>query len=282
MKKILFCLILLFWIALPCLSLAADVNVSAVVDSKVSKTQSDVGTNATQTLADPASHSILLTITLKDAAGNPMPNIPVVVTSSRGQVDIIEAVSKISFDKSPNHKVGFTSLIGEFIFSRAHAAEVSDLQKDITDKNGQVQFRVTSFIAGDAIFYVLADTLINLDPIKVTFEPLPFPTNVTISMSNPFTGKEIVLYEPKESKGQIGQGLSGTQMAAKELVNTGTKVQISFWALAIPILLLILCPFFIILSFINLRKMRWMEQEQVLLLKKMFPPDYNRQAPRQS
>jgi hypothetical protein len=254
MKKILFCLILLFWIALPGLSLAADVNVSAIVDSKVSKSQSNISTNTTQTLADPASHSILLTITLKDAAGNPLPNISVIVTSSRGQVDVIEAVSKIN-----NYK--------------AQAAEVSDMQKDKTDENGQVQFRVTSFIPGEAVFTVLADTLVTLNPIKVTFEPLPFPTNVTISINNPFTGKEIVLYSPKQ---QIGQGLSGAQMAAKELVNTGMKIQISFWALALPVLLILLCPLFIFLSFVNLRKMRWMEQEQVLLLKKMFPPNYNR------
>lgn len=254
-----------------------NVNVTAVVDSKVSKTQSAIDTNATQVLADPASHSILLTITLKDAAGVPMPNIPVVVTSSRGQVDIIEAVSKLSFDKSPNRKVG-SSLLGGLILSRAQAAEISDMQKGITDKNGQVQFRVTSFIAGDAIFYVLADTLVSLDPIKLTFEPLPFPTNVTVTANNPFTGKEIILYEPKESQRQIGQGLSAAQITAKKLVNTGTKIQISFWVLALPVFLLIFCPLFIILNFVNLRKMRWMEQEQGLLLKKMFPPDYNRHS----
>ena len=279
---------------------AADVNVSAIVDSKVSKSQSDIDTNTTHTLADPASHSILLTIILKDADGNPMPNILVVVTSSRGQVDIIEAVNKLAFGESPNRTDGIIGSIGGLAFGRAQAAEINDMQKDITDENGQVQFRVTSFIAGEAVFTVVADTLVTLDPIKVTFEPLPFPANITISVKNPLTGKEITLYSPPtqdeslpdsqteaQKKTDVGTGqannvLSPLQSQSKKLVNTGTKVQISFWAFAIPILLILLCPLFIVLSFINLRKMRWMAKEQTLLLKKMFPPDYNRQAPPQS
>ncbi|MGA2667040.1 MAG: hypothetical protein ABSE91_03035 [Patescibacteria group bacterium] len=235
---------------------SAEVNVSAVVDSKVSKIQSSVDTNTQETLSDPASHSILLTITLKDADGNPMPNISVVVTSNRGQVDIIEAVSKLGPGK-------------------VQAADISDMQKDTTDQNGQVQFRVTSFIPGEAVFTVVADTLVTLNPIKVTFDPPPFPTNVTVGMTNPITGKEITLYSPKQ---QIDEGLSGAQIAAQKLVNTGTKIQISFWVLAWPTLLILLCPLFIILNFLNLRRMRWMEGEQVKLLQKMFPPNYNRQS----
>ena len=269
MKKLLFSLILLFWIALPSFGLAEDVNVSATVESKVSKAQSSVETNTKETLADPASHSILLTIVLKDADGNPMPNILVIVTSNRGQVDIIEAVSKLASGKTSNR------MLGGLAFGRAQAAEVSDMQKDKTDANGQVQFRVTSFIPGEVIFTVLADALITLDPIKVTFEPLPYPANITVSITNPITGKEIVLYSPKK---QIDEGLSGAQITAERLVNTGTKIQLSFWYLAIPILLILLCPLFIILNFFNLRKMRWLEKEQTLLLKKMFPPNYNRQS----
>ncbi len=235
---------------------SANVNVAATVDSKVSKLKSTVETNTQTTLADPTNHSILLTITLKDADGNPMPNVLVIVTSNRGQVDIIEAVSKLA----PG---------------TVQAAEISDMQKDKTDENGQVQFRITSFISGEAILTVTADSLIILDPIKVTFEPLPFPTNITVSITNPITGKEITLYSPKQ---QIEQGLSGTQINAKQLVNTGTKIQLSFWFVVIPTVIIILFLLFIILNFFNLRKMRWMEQEQVLLLKKMFPPNYNRQS----
>jgi len=256
-KKIFLVLILLAFIVLPLKALAqstADVNVSATVDSKVSKVQSTIDTSTKETLADPASHSILLTITLKDADGNPMPNIPVVVTSSRGQVDIIEAVSKLA----PGH---------------AQAAEISDMQKDKTDENGQVQFRVTSFVPGEAIFTVLADTLVTLAPIKVTFEPLPFPTNITVSVTNPFNHKDITLYSPKK---QEDSNLSDTQIAAERLVNTGTKIQLSIWFILTPALIVLLCVTFIILNFLNLRKMRRMEQEQVSLLKKMFPPNYNR------
>lgn len=257
MKKYFLLIVFLIAIVLPLKAFSqssGDVIVSATVDSKVSKLQSSINTNTTETLADPSSHSVLLTITLKDVNGKPMPNILVIVTSGRGQVDIIEAVSKLA----PG---------------TVHAAEINDMQKDKTDENGQVQFRVTSFVPGEAIFTVLADTLVTLDPIKVTFEPLPFPTDLTVSIDNPFTNKEIVLYSPKQ---QLDRGLSGAQIVAKKLVNTGTKIQISFWYVIIPILLIFLCPLFIILNFFNLRKMRKMEQEQTLLLKKMFPPNFNR------
>jgi len=260
MKKIIFTLISLVFLCLPLKTLAqssGNVNVSAIVDSKVSKAESTVDTSTKETLADPASHSVLLTITVKDADGKPMPNILVAVYSSRGQVDIVEAVSKISE-------------------GHAQAAEISqipDIQKDKTDKNGQVQFRVTSFIPGEAIFNVIADTLVTLDPIKVTFEPLPFPSTITLTVLNPFTGKDITLYSPKK---QENSNLSPTQVAAERLVNTGTKIQISYWFLLIPVLVVLLIVTFILLNFLNLRKMRKMEQEQVMLLKKMFPPNYNR------
>jgi len=259
MKIIILNIFLLLLILVPTKTFAqtsGNVGVTAVVDSKVSKIESTVDTNATETLADPSSHSILLTITLEDADGNPMPNISVIVSSSRGQVDVIEAISKISPYK-------------------AHAAEINDMQKDVTDKNGQVQFRVTSFIAGQAIFTVTADTLVALDPIKVTFDPLPFPTDVTVSMSNPFNGREITLYSPNK---QISTALSAAQISAQKLVNTGTKIEISFWVVAIPCFVILLCPLFIFLNYLNLRKMRKMEKEQFLLLRKMFPPNYNRQS----
>ena len=255
MKKLLAVLFFLAVIYIPTkISAQATTTVTATVDSKVSKAQSSIDTNTRETLADPASHSILLTITLKDADGKPMPNIPVVVTSSRGQVDVIEAVSKLA----PGH---------------AQAAEISDMQKDKTDASGQVQFRVTSFVPGEAIFTVLADTLVTLAPIKVTFEPLPFPTNITVSVTNPFNHKDITLYSPKK---QEDSNLSDTQIAAERLVNTGTKIQLSIWFILTPALIVLLCVTFIILNFLNLRKMRRMEQEQVSLLKKMFPPNYNR------
>jgi hypothetical protein len=186
-KKIFLVLILLAFIVLPLKALAqstADVNVSATVDSKVSKVQSTIDTSTKETLADPASHSILLTITLKDADGNPMPNIPVVVTSSRGQVDIIEAVSKLA----PGH---------------AQAAEISDMQKDKTDENGQVQFRVTSFVPGEAIFTVLADTLVTLAPIKVTFEPLPSQLILPSASLIPLIIKTSPYIRPKNRKTAI-------------------------------------------------------------------------------
>lgn len=258
MKKLLLLFYLLISLSpyLPITAQAESATVSATVDSKVSKIKSTIETSTKETLADPSSHSVLLTITLKDTDGKPLPNIPVVVTSSRGQVDIIEAVSKLA----PG---------------TVQAAEINDMQKDKTDENGQVQFRVTSFVPGEAIFTVLADSLITLDPIKITFEPLPFPTNITVSVTNPITGKDITLYSPKK---QEDRNLSTTQIAAERLVNTGTKIQLSIWFILIPLLIVLFFIAFMVLNFLNLRKMRRMEQEQCLLLKKMFPPNFNRQS----
>jgi len=234
---------------------AADVNVSATIESPVSKDESYSNLNTTEVLADPVNNPILLTVYLLDSNKKPVSGREVLVTSNRGNVDIIEATSKIS----------------QF---QIQAAEVSAMQKDRTDNEGKVSFRITSFIPGKAILQILADNVVKLEEQTVLFKPLPFPTNLTLSVAVPFSQKEWTIFSPRLQEGN----LSSLQKETKLLSNTGTKIKLNFWAVFLAFALIIFSPFFILLNFINVRKLRLMENEQSLLLKKMFPPNYNRQS----
>jgi len=221
--------------------IASNFNVSGSVHSPVDKEKSKMEISAKETLADPSSHSILLTFRLVDSEGNPISDRQVEVYSNRGQVDIIEAVSKLSQYK-------------------AQASNISDLQKDNTNQDGIANFRISSFIPGEAVISAIADNVVNLGSVKFTFLPPPFPANITISVGLPGQ-KEWVLLSPPE------QNLSPTQKAAKRLVNSGTKVKIPFWVfvslslwfLFTPVALLVMIGFF--------AKIRKVEKEEFALLK---------------
>ncbi len=234
---------------------AETVNVGAQVDSPVSAENSSIQLNAQEVLADPVNHPILLTVYLLDSNRKPVAGREVLVTSNRGNVDIIEATAKIS----------------QF---QVQAAEVSAMQKDKTDNEGQVSFRITSFIPGKSILQVLADNVVKLEEQIVQFKPLPFPTNLTISVAVPFSEKEWVIFSPRLQE----ENLSALQKESKTLVNPGTKIKLNFWVVFLALALIIFSPLFIYLNFINVRKIRLIENEQSLLLKKMFPPNYNRQS----
>lgn len=234
---------------------AENVNVGATVDSKVSEANSQVTLNVTETLADPVNHPILLTVILKDKDQKPLPDREVLITSNRGEVDVIEATSKLSH-------------------YQVHAAEISDMQKGKTDEEGQVSFRITSFIPGKAILQVLADNVVKLNTQTIQFKTLPFPAELTITLELPWTQKEWTMFSPQLQE----ENLSLSQIEAKAIANPGTKTKINFWVFLLFLLIVVGMPIFIILSFINLRRIRWMEKEQTLLLKKMFPPNYNRQG----
>lgn len=225
---------------------AAEVNMAAQVTSPVSKANSSVQLNAQETLADPVNHPLLLTVILLDKDQKPLPDKDVAVTSNRGNVDIIEATSKLS-----QYQV--------------HAAEVSAMQKDQTNKEGQVSFRITSFIPGQAFLKIMADTIIELPSQTIKFDPLPFPSNLTISVAVPFSQKEWTIFSPRLQK----EKLSSLQKEAETLANTGTKIKFNFWAIFFIFALLILSPLFVILNFANLKKLREVEKEEIELLKKI-------------
>jgi len=225
---------------------AADVNVSATIESPVSKDESYSNFNTTETLADPVNHPILLTVYLLDSNRKPVAGREVTVTSNRGNVDIIEATSKIS----------------QF---QIKAAEISTIQKDKTDNEGKVSFRITSFISGKAILQIIADNIVKLKEQTIQFAPLPFPANLTISVAMPFSQKEWTIFSPRLQE----ENLSSLQKEAKTLVNPGTKIKLNFWAVFLALALIILSPFFILLNFINVRKLRKTEKLEIDLLKRI-------------
>lgn len=231
---------------------AQNYSTTATVPSPVSVKKSTVDLNASEVLAEPESHSILLTVTLKDDEQKPISNRKVEVVSNRGIVDVIEAVSKIS----------------EFKVQAAESGTVSPLQFDETDKNGQTAFRITSFISGESILSITADSVVQLESVKIKFLPLPFPANLTIVIKSPFSNKEWSLISPQYQE----EKLSAEQKEAKKLVNTGSKIHLPLWLFAILVFLLIGCPVFIILNFVNLRKLKKMEKQELNLLTSKTPP----------
>lgn len=265
MKKKLFLIFLVFYVliflsyCLPVKAIdqadAADVSVTGQVPSPVSKEKSYSTLNTTTTLADPANHPLLLTIYLLDNNQKPVANREVVVVSNRGQVDIIEEISQISF------------------IPAANAAEIREGQKGTTDSEGKVYFRVTSFIPGKATLKILGDS-VELKSQTIEFSSLPFPTNLTLTVGLPFSDREIVFFSPRQQETHF----SLAQQDAHALSNNETKIKFNFWAVLILVAVILAIPFFIVLNFVNLRKIRWMEKEQTLLLKKMFPPNFNRQS----
>ncbi len=219
---------------------AESVAVSAVVPSEVSAIKSHTTVSANETLADPVNHSVLLTIYLLDEDGNPLPDLVVRITSNRGSVDIIEAVNKIG-SGDPN------------------------MNEDTTDANGRVSFRIGSWMSGDAILTITADNLIELPAQQVKFLPLPFPTDLTITIPIPFIEEEIVLLTPKTQE----QELTPEQREAKRLVNTGTKVEIPFWIFMLIGIFILSIPILGIVSFIYLRRIRNAERREMALLQKL-------------
>ncbi len=218
----------------------AALTVSAIVPSKVSEVNSYVTLSANETLVDPVNHSVLMTVYLFDASNNPLANLPVVTTSNRGQVDIIEAINKIGTG-DPN------------------------MNKDSTDVNGKVAFRLGSWMAGDAVFSTLADNLVELEDQKVKFLPLPFPAQLTVSIPIPYTPKKITLISPPKPV----QPLTPAQEEAKKLVNVGTEISIPFWVLVLAAVLIIATPLLLSLNFHHLRKIRKQEDGELDLLKKI-------------
>lgn len=236
MKKILILVFLVLFSGPFGVAKAADelsqVDYTANVISMVSAEKSQVTLNTQETFADPVNHPILLTVTLFNKDQKPLADKDVAVSSDRGKVDIIEPISKIS-----SYQV--------------HAA-TREIVEDQTDSSGTVQFRITSFIPGLAYLKITADGIVELPSETIKFTPLPFPAELVVSTSLLGTNKELTLYSSRIQE----ENLSATQLEAKRLANPGAKIKINFWAFALFLLLLIGMPIFLVLGFINLRKMR--------------------------
>ena len=218
---------------------AADYSVTANVASPVSAAKSKVDINTLETLADPVNHPVLVTVTLRDANNQLIEKRKVDITSSRGVVDVIEAVDKVA----------------RF---QAQAADSEEMRKGTTDSSGQASFRITSFVPGKADLKVIADNVVNLKNFEVQFLPLPFPAYFSLSLDVPFSSRDIALYEPATSNDK----LSPLQEKARGNYNPGANVKLPLWALVLIILVVVVCPVLLFTNFITLRHIRRMEIAQ--------------------
>lgn len=211
--------------------------VSANVDSKVSKEKSTVTTNVKEILAD-FSQRVIITVIVRDKNGNPSKGIKVHVTSNRGEVDQIVAIKASGGNLTPEE----------------------DAQPNITvtDENGIAIFRAASSVPGEVTFYTIADYIVELEPLNITFLPLPFPTDLTISVEVPTfinpQGK-IVLFAP-----------SKLTIDRTRLINTGTEIRISYALFLCIILVIILGPTFLLFTLFLFRKVRKAEAKELKYL----------------
>jgi len=239
MKKIIYALTIAIVLLLSPLaqSKAASVNVSATIPSKVCIANSSVTTNVTQLLAD-LSQRAVVTVKLYDCLSAPLKDITVTISSNRGSIDWIRATASDGV---------INDLVDGFPVAK-------------TDENGFAFFRVASKVPGEALFTVNADTLVNFEPFKITFLPLPFPTNVTIAVEVPSfinPEKKITLFKP-----------SGVDVDKDKLVNLGVEVIIPFWVIASFTILFTLTPILFVLIALLLRQVKKYEKENKECLEK--------------
>lgn len=210
-----------------------DVTVAAIVPSKVSKDKSKVSVYPSEVLADNVQRTIV-TVKVADQSGNPMPNIKIRIISNRGVIDSIRELN-------------------------------SEDSIATTDMDGVAYFEVTSSVPGDVVLTSTADTLVELSSVGMTFLPLPFPKNVTISVAVPKfispTG-EVVLLNPS------GEKESGKTSEKDKTVNLGVNVKVPFWIIAIAIMSAIMNIVLFLLLFSMMIKMSKTEKEEEKILEK--------------
>lgn len=217
----------------------AFTTVNAFVESKVSVSNSTVSANVSELLAD-LSQRVIIQIQLKDKSNQPLKDIKVELYSNRGEIDQIKAIKA---------QAGILS-----------ESEQAESNVTLTDESGIAIFRVSSTVPGEANFLPIADNIVELPQIKVKFLPLPFPTNVTISVEVPSfinpQGK-IVLFKP-----------TGTSIDKTNLINTGTEIKVPSSLFLIIILLVTLGPILILIIFYLIRKIRKTERKEAEYLER--------------
>ena len=176
----------------------AALTVSAVVPSIACAQFSSATINVSDILAD-ASQKALVTVKVNDCDKEPIAGANVILTSNRGQIDTILAVS--------SDGVPIDLPIGQ--------------KGPVTNSSGYVYFQVSSDVPGDALLSTLVDATISLDQLKLTFLPLPFPKNITVTIEVPkLFSKEgsITLFRPAEQS-----------IDRKKLVNLGVEYRVPYW-----------------------------------------------------
>lgn len=241
------CLILtLFFILFPQkIKAQSSVEIKAKVQSPVSAENSTVYLSTHQTIADPISHPVLLVIELKDKNGNPLPDKAVKITSIRGPADVLESTGKLS------------------------RGEADEMDKDRTDKEGKVSFRLTSFYPGKAEIKILADTEVRLKDEEVIFKAKPFPTYLSISVDLPFSQRDLIIIPSSLNK----EKLTALQRESIELINPSGELKIPFWIFVLIFIAAVVVPLIVIFNLFNLGRVKKMEKQEIEILRIMAKND---------
>lgn len=215
-------------------SSSGTVQVTARVVSPVSVNNSEVKLSTHETIAEPISYPILINVSLQDIKNNPLPGRNVVIVSDRGSVDVIEATSKLSGLK-------------------AQAEDIEDqANKDQTDNNGHVSFRLTSFFPGEANLSITADNEVELPAQKAIFKPRPVALPLNLNVSLPLTSREIHIISSQYGNNELSPLQSEQAVAA----GYSTKVTVPWW-LVLPLLIIIIgFPILLVGGFINVKKIK--------------------------
>lgn len=218
--------------------LSENITVSAFIESNVDKNNSRVEQDKKEILAD-KTNVVLVTIYVRDKDSKPLADKTVTLYSNRGEVDTIEAVA--------NETVSWVN--------KAYATSGAGSAK--SDKEGIARFKVSSNVSGKAIFKVIVDGYIELNPIEVKFNGLPFPSTFTVTITTPslwglLPQKFITLFKPAKELGEI--------------VNTGVNISIPLVLALIIFVVPILLIMIVLNIYRNLRRLRKTEEKQNNLL----------------
>lgn len=231
-------------------------SVHASVDSSVSAPRSSISLSENETLADPENHPILMTVYLSDADGNALPDIKVVTNSSRGTIDIIELFSE-------------------------DGQSVLASNSGKTDSNGTIKFRLSSYTPGNAIFSVLADSIINLSSQSVNFLPLPFPGNIEVTVTLPSAISRIIGRSSNEAKkivlipkAELQAPSTATRAEAKKVAIIGTELSIPFWIFVLLCILFVVLPILAVLNLYFVIKYRKHESREMKLLEQIAAAEH--------
>jgi len=208
--------------------------VTASIPSRACPQFSIISTNVTEALAD-NSQKILVSVQLKDCGQVLMQDSSVSLNTNRGAVDHADAVTA----------TGDVVLRG---FGTGVDAK--------TGTDGMAYFNVYSLVPGDVTVTLKADNILLLGTKDIKFLPIPFPKNISVSVTiPPYIGRLLPNYNEKTSTLPLFVPQK-QQFDEAKIVNLGVDLQIPFWFFLIMMLILLAIPTLSTSNIILLRRIR--------------------------
>jgi hypothetical protein len=215
----------------------AAITVAATVPSRACPQFTIISTNVPEALAD-NSQKILVSVQLKDCEQALFPNSSVFLSTNRGAIDRADVVTASGSVVKQGYGTGV---------------------EGITGSDGKIYFNVYSDVPGEAILSLKADNTLLLGTKTVKFLALPFPKNISISISvPPIIGNIIPGYNKKESTLPLFVPQTQQYDTAK-IVNLGVDLRLPFWLFILLALIILAIP---TLSTSNILLLRRIRKEQ--------------------